>query len=93
MSDSYDPMDVANQAPLPMGILQARILKWVAMPPPGDLPHPGIEPTSPVSPALQVDSLLAEPSGKPTTNGSHYYISILLFFYNEIHYAINNNGS
>ena len=29
---------------------------------PGDLPNPGIEPRSP---ALQVDSLPAEPQGKP----------------------------
>ena len=34
------------------GILQARRLEWVAGPPPGDLPRPGIEPESPVSPAL-----------------------------------------
>jgi len=34
-------------------------------PPPGDLPDPGIKPMSPVSPALQADSLPAEPSGKP----------------------------
>ena len=34
-------------------------------PPPGDLPDPGIKPASPVSPALQADSLPAEPSGKP----------------------------
>ena len=27
-----DPMDIAHQAPLSMGILQARILKWVATP-------------------------------------------------------------
>ena len=40
------------------GILQARILEWVAMPYPGDLPDPGIEPESPASPALQADSLL-----------------------------------
>ena len=26
------------------GIFQARILGWVAIPPPGDLPNPGIEP-------------------------------------------------
>jgi len=26
------------------GISQARILEWVAIPPPGDLPDPGIEP-------------------------------------------------
>ena len=30
---------------------------------PGDLPDPGIESVSPVSPALQVDSLPTEPSG------------------------------
>jgi len=36
------------------GILQARILEWVASPSPGDLPDPWIGPESPV---LQVDSL------------------------------------
>ena len=44
------------------GILQARILEWVAFPGSRDLPNPGIEPRSP---ALQVDSLSAEPQGKP----------------------------
>ena len=39
-------------------ILQARILEWVAVPSPGTLPNPGIEPSSP---ALQLDSLPAEP--------------------------------
>ena len=43
------------------GILQARILKWVAFAFPGDLPNPGIEPRSP---ALQVGSLPAESQGK-----------------------------
>ena len=28
-----DPVDYAHQAPLSMGILQARILEWIAMPP------------------------------------------------------------
>ena len=45
-----------------MGILQARILEWVAMTSPGDLPNPEIEPRSP---ALQADSLPTEPPGKP----------------------------
>ena len=40
---------------------------------PGDLPDPGIEPMSPVSPALQADSLPAEPSGKP--KGESYWVS------------------
>ena len=39
------------------GILQARILEWVAFPSPEDLPDPGIEPGSP---ALQADSLPTE---------------------------------
>ena len=40
-----------------MGILQARILEWVAMPSSRDLPNPAIELRSP---ALQVDSLPSE---------------------------------
>ena len=35
------------------GILQARILEWVAFPSPGNLPKPGIEPRSPT---LRVNS-------------------------------------
>ena len=34
------------------GPFQGRILEWVAIPPPEDLPEPGIEPTSLKSPAL-----------------------------------------
>ena len=49
------------------GILQARILEWVAFSP-GDLPNPGIEPRSP---ALQANSLLAEPQGKPSVFMEH----------------------
>ena len=44
------------------GILQARILEWVAIPSPGDLPNSGIKPRSPT---LEADSLPAELSGKP----------------------------
>ena len=40
---------------------------WSGLPFPslGDLLNPGIEPVSPVSPALRADSLPAEPLGKP----------------------------
>ena len=57
-----DPVDFTVH-----GILQARILEWVAFPfsrgssQPGDLPNPGIKPRSPT---LQEDSLPAEPQGK-----------------------------
>ena len=44
------------------GILQARILEWVAFPFSRDLPNPGIEPRSP---ELQADFSPAEPPGKP----------------------------
>ena len=58
-----DPMDCTVH-----GILQARILEWVAFPfsrgssQPRDLPNQGIKPRSPI---LQADSLPAEPQGKP----------------------------
>ena len=45
------------------GILQARILEWVAIPFFRRSSQPGIEPRSPT---LQVDSLPAEPPGKAT---------------------------
>ena len=44
------------------GILQARILKWVASPFPRYLPDSGIKN---MSLALQADSLLSEPPGNP----------------------------
>ena len=46
----------------PVEILQARILKWVASPSPGDLPNPGTKPRTPTLPA---DSLPDESQGKP----------------------------
>ena len=58
VSNSETQWTVALQAPLSMGIFQARILEWVAMPSSRDLPHPGVEPRSPV---MQVDSLLSKP--------------------------------
>ena len=48
------------------GILQARILEWVASPFSRDLPNPGIKPRFP---ALQVNSLPAVPQGKPKNTG------------------------
>ena len=64
--DCASPWTVARQAPLSVGILQARILEWVAMPSSRDLPSPGVEPRSPT---LQGDSLLSEPAGKPKNTG------------------------
>ena len=48
------------------GILQPEHWSGQPSPSPGDLPNPGIEPRSPT---LQVDSLPAEPPGKPENTG------------------------
>ena len=55
-----DPMDCSPPGSSIHGILQARILEWVAIPFSRDLPDPGIKPRSP---SLQADSLLSEPPG------------------------------
>ena len=48
---------VACQAPLSMGFFKQEYWSRLPFPPPGALPDPGIEPESPVSSALQKDSL------------------------------------
>ena len=53
---------VVHQAPLPMGFFRWEYWSGLPFPSPGDLPDPGIKPTSPVFPALQVHSLPVEPS-------------------------------
>ena len=56
-----DPVDYTVH-----GILQARILEWVAFPFSRDLPNLGIKLGSPT---LQADSLPAEPQGKLKSTG------------------------
>ena len=46
-------------------IFQARIQEWLAISSSEDLPHPGIETTSHVSPASQADSLPLSHQGSP----------------------------
>ena len=58
---------VAHQTPLSMRFSRQEYWSGLPFPSPGNLPNPGIEPASPVSPALKVDSLLTEPSGKLKT--------------------------
>ena len=49
---SVTPWTVAHQAPLSMGFSRQDYQCGLPCPPPGDLPDPGVEPVSPVSPAL-----------------------------------------
>ena len=59
------PCTVASQAPLFMGFSRQEYWNGLLYPPPGDLPDPGIKPTSPSSPALQEDSLTLNHQGSP----------------------------
>ena len=56
---------IVHQAPLSMGFSRQGYWSALPCPPPEDLPNPGFEPASPVSPALQTDSLLLIPGGSP----------------------------
>ena len=55
---------IVQQATLSMGFSSQEYLSELPFPPPGDFPDPGIKLTSPMSPALQMNSLPIEPSGK-----------------------------
>ena len=76
-----DPMNCIPPGSPVHGLLQARILEWVAIPSPGGLPDPGAEPRS----ALQADSLSSESPGKPSAGFLQTYFmqvsrSFCLFF-------------
>ena len=63
---SATPWTVAHQAPQCMGFSRPEYWSGLSFPPPGNLPNPE---TKPVSPALQADSLPAEPPGKSKNTG------------------------
>ena len=58
-----DLMD--SSPPGSIGFSRQEYCNGLPCPPPGDLPHPGIEPMSPAAPALQADSLLLSYQGSP----------------------------
>ena len=59
------PWIAACQAPLSMGFSRQEYCSGLPCPPPGDLPHPGIEPEPPVTPTLQAGSLQLRHQGSP----------------------------
>ena len=65
MSDTFEtPWTVAYQAPLSRGFPRQESRSGLPFPPPGDLPNPGIKPTSP---ALAGRFFTTELPGKPIT--------------------------
>ena len=79
-----DPIwTVAHQAPLSKGFSRQEYWSGSPLPPPGDLPIPGIEPTSPMSPGLSGGFSTTATPGKP-----HVYVYIqpthmIQFIYNK----------
>ena len=65
-----NPIDYSPEGSSVHGILQTRILEWVAISFSENLPGPEIEPESPESPHWQADSLL------PYYLGSSYWIVV-----------------
>ena len=63
MSESLQPHELHPPGSSVHGVLQAKILEWVAIPSPGYLPRSGMEP---VSPALAGRFFTAETLGKPS---------------------------
>ena len=64
-----------HQAPLSMEFSRQEYWGGLPCPPPGDLPDPGIKPGSP---ALQADSLPAEPPGNPIWSHLGLYLILLV---------------
>ena len=73
---------VACQAPLSMEFSRQEYWSELPFPPPGDLPDPGIEPTSLASPVLAGGFFTTAPPGKPIyfCKVSNSVLSLILDF-------------
>ena len=65
MSDSLQPHGLSCQDPLSMELSRQEYWSGLPFPSPGDLPHPGIQYTSLVYPALACGFFTNVPPGKP----------------------------
>ena len=71
-----DTMDCSPPGSAVHGISQVRILKWVVITPPGDLPSPGIQPTSPATAALAGGFFTTAQPGNPKAGGGRDELSL-----------------
>ena len=76
------PWIVACQAPLSMEFSRQEHWGGLPCPSPLDIPDPWVESTSLLSPALQADSLSAEPPGRPDTH------CVYLFSFCRFHFHL-----
>ena len=72
-----DSCTAVHQAPLSMEFSKQEYWSELPFATPGDLTNPGIQPTSPVSPALAGGFSTTEPPGKPHKIHNRYIVLIL----------------
>ena len=65
------PWTTALQAPLSMGFSRREYWSGLPFPPPGDLPHPGVDPESLVSPALASGFFTTGTTSEAPCNSGH----------------------
>ena len=80
-----NPMDCNQPGSFVHGIIQARILEWVAMPSSGDLPDPMIKPESLMSPALVTGFFTSS-----TTWEAQKRSLLVIYFIYTLHFLINH---
>ena len=69
------PQAVARQAPLSLGPPRQEYWRGLPFSTPGDLPDPGIEPSSPMLPALAGGFFITEPPGKsPLKKKNNFFL-------------------
>ena len=61
----------ARQSPLPVGFSRREYWSGLPFPPPGDLPHPGVDPESLVSPALASGFFTTGTTSEAPCNSGH----------------------
>ena len=86
------PWTAAHQAPPSMGFFWQEYWSGLPCPPPRDLPDPGIKPTSPEAPALQVKFLPVSHWEAPICSNStlmnHSIPFILSYLLSPFHYFL-----
>ena len=85
------PWTIAYQVPLSMGFSRQEYWNGLPFPSPGDLPHPGIQPTSP---ALAGKLFTTEPQGSPNgMRGTGNFVFCDLFGNRWVYLFCNNSLS
>ena len=86
-----DPMDCSPPGSSVQGIFQTRMLEQVAIPPPGNRPDTGIEPTPLTTPTLAGRFSTTVTPGMPSGKGNsvlsaHFFFVNLKLLKIEVHY-------